>query len=149
MKEKKILALSSPGGHWVQLCRLLPVFSQNNMVYACTYSKPVELSEDDSYYIIGDINRDAIGKLLGVAYGIYKILRKERPTHVITTGALPGLIAIILARTFGVKTIWLDSIANSEKISLSGRVASYLTPNCFTQWESLSNPRIKYIGRII
>ncbi len=148
-KMNKILALSSPGGHWVQLCRLIPAFKECNVVYACTYSKASELTENDSYYVIGDISRDSIGRIFSVISGIVTILKKEKPTVIITTGALPGLITIFLGRIYGIKTIWLDSIANSEKISVSGKVASYLAHNCFTQWENLSNERIKYIGRVI
>ncbi|MCJ8349709.1 hypothetical protein [Moritella sp.] len=149
MNKNKILAISSPGGHWVQLCRLLPLFASNNVVYACTYEKPTELSDSDNYYVIGDISRDTISRLFNVVSGLLSILRKEKPTHVITTGALPGLITIIIARLLGSKTIWLDSIANSEKISLSGFVASYFAHNSFTQWEHLANKRTQYIGRVI
>jgi len=147
--NKKILALSSPGGHWVQLCRLIPAFEASDVVYACTYNKASELSDGDNYYVIGDISRDSIQRIFSVISGIVKILKKEKPTVIITTGALPGLITILLGRLFGIKTIWLDSIANSEKISMSGQIASYLAHNCFTQWENLSGERIKYIGRVI
>jgi UDP-N-acetylglucosamine:LPS N-acetylglucosamine transferase len=147
--KKKILAVSSPGGHWVQLCRLLPVFSKYEVVYACTYEKTTELNSSDKYYIIGDISRDTISRVFNVIAGLVTILKKERPTHVFTTGALPGLITIIIARFFGAKTIWLDSIANSEEISMSGKIASYFSNHCFTQWEHLANSRIKYIGRVI
>jgi len=149
VKRNKLLALSSPGGHWVQLCRLIPAFKECKVVYACTYSKASELADNDSYYVIGDISRDSIGRVFSVISGIVTILKKEKPTVIITTGALPGLITIFLGRIYGIKTIWLDSIANSEKISVSGKIASYLAHNCFSQWESLSNGRIKYIGRVI
>jgi UDP-N-acetylglucosamine:LPS N-acetylglucosamine transferase len=149
MLKNKVLALSSPGGHWVQLCRLIPAFKASDVIYACTYNKASELSDDDNYYIIGDISRDSIGRIFSVISGIVKILKKEKPTVIITTGALPGLIIILLGRLFGIKTIWLDSIANSEKISMSGKIASYLAHNCFTQWEILADKRIKYIGRVI
>lgn len=149
MSKNKVLALSSPGGHWVQLCRLIPAFKASDVVYACTYSKASELSDDDNYYVIGDISRDSLQRIFSVISGIVKILKKEKPTVIITTGALPGLITISLGRLLGIKTIWLDSIANSEKISMSGKIASYLAHNCFTQWENLSAKRIKYIGRVI
>lgn len=149
MKRNKVLALSSPGGHWVQLCRLIPAFKASEVVYACTYNKASELSDDETYYVVGDISRDSIQRIFSVISDIVKILKKEKPTIIITTGALPGLITVLLGRLFGIKTIWLDSIANSEKISMSGKLASYLTRNCFTQWEGLANKRIKYIGRVI
>lgn len=146
---KKILALSSPGGHWVQLCRLIPAFNACDVVYACTYMKASELAGDENYYAIEDVSRDSIQRIFTVISGILSILNKEKPTVIITTGALPGLIAILLGRCYGIQTIWLDSIANSEKISTSGKVASYFAHSCFTQWENLSDGRIKYIGRVI
>lgn len=149
MSKNKVLALSSPGGHWVQLCRLLPALTHCDVVYACTYNKPTELSQEDRYYVIGDISRDTISRLPSVIKDILKIINNERPSHIITTGALPGLITIILARFCGVNTIWLDSIANSEKLSFSGRLASFLASDCLTQWENLANTRVKYIGRVI
>jgi UDP-N-acetylglucosamine:LPS N-acetylglucosamine transferase len=145
----KILALSSPGGHWVQLCRLLPAFSNSTLVYACTYNKPAELTANDDYYVIGDISRDTIFRVPSVVVGILQIFKKEQPAHVITTGALPGLLTLVIGRLKGVNTIWLDSIANSEKISLSGKFAALIAHNCFTQWEHLSTKRVKYIGRVI
>jgi UDP-N-acetylglucosamine:LPS N-acetylglucosamine transferase len=149
MSKNKVLALSSPGGHWVQLCRLIPAFSKSEVVYACTYSKASELTDDDNYYVIGDISRDSIQRIFSVILGIVKILMKEKPTVIITTGALPGLITIFFGRFFGIKTVWLDSIANSEEISMSGKIASYLAHHCFTQWQDLSSKRIHYIGRVI
>ncbi len=149
MKRSKILAIASPGGHWVQLCRLIPAFKACDVVYACTYNKATELSDNDNYYVIGDISRDSIQRIFSVISGIVKILKNEKPTVIITTGALPGLIAILLGRCYGINTIWLDSIANSEKISMSGKIASYLAHSCFTQWEDLADERIKYIGRVI
>jgi UDP-N-acetylglucosamine:LPS N-acetylglucosamine transferase len=149
MSKNKILALSSPGGHWVQLCRILPALADCEVIYACTYNKPAELSPEDSYHIIEDISRDTIIRVPGVVAGILKIIKQERPDYVVTTGALPGLITIFLARLLGIKSIWLDSIANSEKISFSGRVAAFLANDCFTQWEGLATNRVKYIGRVI
>ena len=145
----KVLALSSPGGHWVQLCRLLPAFKTYDVVYACSYVKAAELTENDKYYVIDDISRDSMHRVFTVITCVLTIFKNEKPTVIITTGALPGLITIFLGRFYGIKTIWLDSIANSEKVSMSGKVASYLAHNAFTQWEHLTNNRIHYIGRVI
>ena len=149
MKRNKVLAVSSPGGHWVQLCRMIPAFTNHEVVYACTYNKVTELNNNDKYHVIDDISRDSIGKIFKVISQNIKILKIEKPNVIITTGALPGLITLLLGRLYGAKTIWLDSIANSEEISMSGKIASYLANYSFTQWESLANERIRYIGRVI
>lgn len=146
---KKILVISSPGGHWVQLCRLIPALKENTVVYACTYERPTEIQKSDTYHKIEDISRDSIGRLPSAISNTWKIIKDEKPDIIITTGALPGLLAIAVGRLRRTKTIWLDSIANSEQVSMSGRIASYCANECYTQWSNLTNKRIKYIGRVI
>lgn len=149
MPNKKILAVSSPGGHWVQLCRLVPSFDSCSVVYAGVYTRPTELNSDAVYYQIGDVSRDTMLKIPKVSSTIIKIIRNEKPNFIITTGALPGLLTLFIGKLFGIKTIWLDSIANSESISASGRLASYIADDCFTQWPNLTTSKIKYIGRVV
>jgi hypothetical protein len=75
-----------------------------------------------------------------------------RPNIVVTTGAAPGVVAIFLAKTFfGSKTIWIDSIANSEKVSLSARLVAKRANLRLTQWEDLSDPEtgLKFFGAVI
>jgi UDP-N-acetylglucosamine:LPS N-acetylglucosamine transferase len=66
-------------------------------------------------------------------------MRKERPDVVISTGAAPGLLGLILGRLFGAKAIWIDSVANSEKLSMSGKIAGYVADLWITQWSHLSS----------
>ena len=73
----------------------------------------------------------------------------ERPDIVISTGAAPGLFAIIISRFVGAKTIWLDSIANYEQISLSGKLAKYFTHLHLTQWEHLTNQKTQFSGKVL
>ena len=48
---------------------------------------------------------------------------KFRPNLVISTGAAPGVIGVVLGRLFLAKTIWVDSIANAEELSLGGKIS--------------------------
>jgi UDP-N-acetylglucosamine:LPS N-acetylglucosamine transferase len=70
------------------------------------------------------------------------------PAAVITTGAAPGLVALFAAKLCGVKTIWIDSVANVEHLSASGRVARKFADRVYTQWENLSTDNIYYKGNI-
>jgi hypothetical protein len=65
---------------------------------------------------------------------------RERPDVVISTGAAPGYIAIRLGRLLGARTMWIDSIANVEEMSLSGSKALRCAGLCLTQWEHLARP---------
>jgi hypothetical protein len=44
----------------------------------------------------------------------------------------------------------VDSIANSEELSFAGKIAKYLTPYWYTQWQSVSDKTgAKYIGGVL
>jgi hypothetical protein len=61
-----------------------------------------------------------------------------RPDVVISTGAAPGYFAILFGKKLGAKTIWLDSIANVDELSMSGRAVGKYADLWLTQWEHLA-----------
>ena len=68
----------------------------------------------------------------------WRVLRKEKPDLVISTGAAPGGLALYLAKRSGIKTVWIDSIANAEELSLSGQKAGAFADLWLTQWPELA-----------
>ena len=68
------------------------------------------------------------------------ILLRIRPDVVVTTGAAPGYFALRLGGLLGGRTIWVDSIANVEELSLSGQKAGQHCDLWLTQWEHLAKP---------
>jgi hypothetical protein len=57
---------------------------------------------------------------------------------VCTTGASPGYFAIRIAGLLGARTVWIDSIANAESLSMAGRLAGRCADVWLTQWDSLA-----------
>ena len=146
---KKILAISSPGGHWTQMQRVASAFSDHQVVYVSTLKGYAKEVYADKYYQVKDASAWSKFSLLILFFQLMKIVINESPDVVITTGAAPGLFAIIISRFLGAKTIWLDSIANYEKISFSGRLAKYFTHLHLTQWEHLANQKTKFSGKVL
>jgi UDP-N-acetylglucosamine:LPS N-acetylglucosamine transferase len=72
------------------------------------------------------------------------ILLRERPDVIISTGAAPGYFALRLGKWFGARTIWVDSIANVEKLSLSGQRVGKYADLWLTQWPHLARPEGPY-----
>jgi hypothetical protein len=73
-----------------------------------------------------------------------------RPHVVFTTGAAPGAVALVIGRVFGAKTIWLDSIANVETVSGSGRMVRHFAQLWLTQWPHLATPDgPEYAGAVL
>ena len=73
-----------------------------------------------------------------------------RPQVVISTGAAPGFFCILWGKMLGARTLWIDSIANAEQISLSGRMATQIGAKCLTQWEHLADDtRTEFEGSVL
>lgn len=148
-KKKKILAIASAGGHWIQLLRLKNAFCDADIVYVSTHKSFNQNNTFGRFYSVTDANRWNKLKLIKMAFEIRSIIKKENPNIIISTGAAPGLAAIFWGKLNGSKTIWIDSIANVEKISLSGRLARSIVDLHLTQWKELAKGKTKYYGTVI
>ena len=88
--------------------------------------------------------------MLKCAWGIYRLLRRLKPDVVLSTGAAPGFFAVRLASLMGIRTVWVDSIANGEELSLSGQKAGRFVDLWVTQWEHLAKPDgPHYFGNVL
>ena len=146
---KKILAISSSGGHWTQLRRIAPAFETHTVVYISTLKGYLKEVSGSRYYKVKDASSwNKIGLII-LLFQLFKIVLIEKPDIVISTGAAPGVFAIIIARIFGARTIWLDSIANYEEISFSGKLAKYFTHLHLTQWEHLTDQKTQCLGKVL
>ncbi len=145
---KKILAVASGGGHWKQLMLLSPAFEGCNVKYITTIEGLPEQEGIENYRIVKDSNKDEKLSLLVTLTQIFIIVIKYRPDFVISTGAAPGLLAIILGRLLGAKTLWVDSIANGEELSMAGRLAKKCSNKVLSQWGALADDIVEHEGAV-
>jgi len=82
-------------------------------------------------------------------FQLLRIVRKEKPDAIITTGAAPGLMCLLAGKILGKKTIWIDSIANVQHLSASGRIAAKFATRVYTQWKDLATDKIVFAGNIL
>lgn len=168
MSKSKILAVASSGGHWVQLMKIRSAWKHMDAVYMSTVSEyQNELnkyaSENDMdpprFYKTVVATRWQKFKLLRQLLDIVWVILRERPSYIVTTGAAPGFFAVKIGSLLGIKTVWIDSIANVEEMSLSGQKALSCADICLTQWEDLAEkhnslnvneaPKLKYWGSVL
>lgn len=147
----KILAVASDGGHWVELCRIMrPMEKIFSIHYVGTHINQSSEINGNRFYRINDFSRTDWYKFILVLFQAIQILLRTKSDVVITTGAAPGLIMVFVGWLFRKKTIWIDSLANVEHLSLSGRIASLFVSRVYTQWEGLQNgKKIVFAGNII
>lgn len=135
--SRHVLAIASGGGHWAQLMLLREALDGHQVTYATTM---VGLAEVHGLHaeIVPDCNRNRHGDMLRAVWTMWRLIRRVRPDAVVSTGALPGLIALAVARATGRRTIWIESIANAKELSMSGRMAVRIAHQCFVQWPDLA-----------
>jgi UDP-N-acetylglucosamine:LPS N-acetylglucosamine transferase len=135
----KLLAISSGGGHWVQLLRLRPAFKGCEVVYATVLEGyRADLGEGADFRVIPDSNRSNKIALLRSAWSIFWLIFRLRPDVVVSTGAAPGYLGVRFGKLLGARVVWVDSIANAEELSLSGKKAGSFVDLWLTQWPHLA-----------
>jgi len=132
------------------MLRLRPAFEDHEVVFASVREAYKSDVPGERYRKIPDATRwDRLGLLWMVVCVAWLVIRL-RPAVVISTGAAPGYIAIRVGKLLGARTIWLDSVANSESLSLSGQKISKYADLWLTQWEHLAAPGgPRYFGSVL
>jgi hypothetical protein len=136
----RILAVSSAGGHWVQLLRVVEAFRDCEVAFVTTHPSYRSQVAPCRFYAVNDSSRSDILGLVRTAQQLARIIWTERPDVVLSTGAAPGYIALRLAHLAQAKTVWLDSIANVDELSLSGTKIGRYADLWLTQWPHLAGP---------
>jgi len=147
--KKKVLAVASIGGHWIQLLRIArPMEEHYEVVYVSTHPKCATMVEGQKFLTTTDFSRTDAWKLIPSFLKALKTIWKEKPDAIITTGAAPGVVFLLAGKLIGRKTIWIDSIANAKHLSASGRIASKFASRTYTQWQHLATGKIQYAGNV-
>ena len=151
-KKLRICLVASAGGHLSQLLKLAESWSGYDLFYVVT-SELVreELRKRGRVYIVPECNRQHPLQLMKVLAKCIMIVLRERPQVVISTGAAAGCIECFLGKLIGAKVIWVDSITNVEKLSLSGRMVRYIADMFFVQWPELTRKytNVQFAGMVI
>ncbi|KUO56325.1 MAG: hypothetical protein APF82_08850 [Sphingomonadales bacterium BRH_c42] len=146
----RVLAVASGGGHWEQLLLLRDAFSRHEIHFATTSKVSKHEIGAISVQILPDCNLRQPLRTLECAVRSAFLIARLRPQIVISTGAAPGLLCIFWGRVMGARTLWIDSIANADRLSLSGRLAMRIAHRCLTQWEHLARERtVHYAGALL
>ena len=149
-KPTRILAIASGGGHWIQLLRLRPAFEGADVTCASVGRDAAASVQGHRYYQFPDANRDRKIALLAQIMRIAWIVLRLRPDVIVSTGASCGYVAIRVGRLLGAKTLFIDSIANAEKLSLSAELVNRHADLLLTQWPHLSSTDgPKYHGSVL
>jgi len=99
---------------------------------------------------VTDANLSRKTQLLRQLAEVFLVVLRHRPDVIISTGAAPGYFALRFGKLFGARTIWIDSMANAEQLSKSGKEVRKHADLWLTQWEHLARSEgPHFIGRVL
>ena len=136
--RKRVLAVASKGGHWLQLLRLRQVWADQDVHFISNDPQLAHHVPGQKFSAVLDASMDSKPRLLLLAAQMFWKVLVLRPDVVISTGAAPGYFAVLWGRLLGAKTVWVDSIANAETLSLSGSKVGRIVDVWLTQWPEVA-----------
>ena len=85
---------------------------------------------------------------IGVAW---RVLRKERPDAVVSTGAAVAVPFFIIAKLLGIKTVFIEAYDRITMPTLSGRMCYPMSDLFVVQWDEQKKtfPEAVNIGHIL
>ena len=104
-----MLALSSSGGPWVQLKRILPAFDHCELIVATVALRGTDPVACARRVDLPDISRLGVLARWQMDWKLFWLMICERPEVVVTTGDALGVLALRYGKWIGARTIWIES----------------------------------------
>ena len=146
----KIALVCSHGGHLTEMLYLMEAF-KGHEVFFITYDNFRTRELRYSKYLLENIGTSPI-KMIKAFFQIGKILAKEKPNVIISTGSEIAIPAFIIAKALGIKTIFIESWCRIKTKSGTGKIVYYFSDLFLVQWPQLLKlygERAKYVGAVV
>jgi UDP-N-acetylglucosamine:LPS N-acetylglucosamine transferase len=142
---KKVILVSSVGGHLRNLLALQAAFMDHERVWVVNDMSPV-LPEGERAYLVSHAERDL--RVLANLWQFMVIFATERPDIMLSTGAGPAVPAALVARLARVPVIHVEPWSAVSRLTLTGRLMKRLASSFYVQWPQLhaKHPWTKYVG---
>lgn len=143
----KIALVGSSGGHLTHLY-LLKKFWENEDRFWVTFDKTDAksiLKEERFYPCYYPTNRNVKNTIKNTILA-FKILRKEKPDLIISSGAAVAVPFFWLGKLFGAKTVYIEIFDRIDKPTLTGKLVYPITDKFIVQWEELKKVYPKAIN---
>ncbi len=151
---KKVMFISSTGGHLTELLEMSPIFKDYDYSLITEKTKSnLYLKEkyQNVYYLVYGTKSHFLPYLFKFIYNTFKsfyLFLKIRPDVIVTTGTHTAVSMCYIAKLFRKKVIYIETLANKETKTLAGKLVYPIADYFLVQWESMVKlyPKAIYIG---
>lgn len=132
----KVCFVTSSGGHLTHLMQLNDWWKDKERFWV-TFDKPDAnsiLKNEKKYWCYYPTNRN-IKNLIKNTFLAIKILKKERPNLIVSTGAAPAIPFFYLGKLFGAKVVYIEVYDRIDKPTITGKLVYPISDLFILQWE--------------
>lgn len=132
----KICFVTSSGGHLTHLMQLESWWKNKDRFWV-TFDKADSrsiLKDENKYWCYFPTNRN-IKNLIKNTFLAFKVLKRERPDVIISTGAAVAIPFFYLGKLFGAKTVYIEVYDRIDKPTITGKIVYPITDSFILQWE--------------
>lgn len=135
-KELKVCLVGSSGGHLTHLY-MLKLFWKNKNRFWVTFDKEdaKSLLENEKVYPCYYPTNRSIKALIKNLKVAYKVLKKEKPDLIISSGAAVAVPFFYIGKIMGAKLIYIEVFDRLDKPTMTGRMVYPITDKFIVQWE--------------
>lgn len=147
LKEMKIALVGSSGGHLTHLYMLEPFWKDKDRFWV-TFDKIDAnsiLKDEKVYHCYFPTNRN-LWNLIRNTFLAIKVLWKEKPDIIISSGAAVAVPFFYLGKLRGAKTVYIEVFDRIDKSTLTGRLVYPVTDKFIVQWDEMKNVYKKSIN---
>ena len=147
----KVCLVGSSGGHLTHLYMLKP-FWENKERFWVTFDKEDArslLAGEKMYPCYFPTNRN-IKNLIRNTFVALKVLKKEKPDVIISSGAAVAVPFFYLGKLFGAKLIYIEVFDRIDKSTMTGKIVYPIVDKFIVQWDEQKKvyPKAVNLGSI-
>ena len=143
----KVCLVGSSGGHLTHLYMLKPFWQDKERFWVTFYKEDANsiLEGEQVYHCYYPTNRSLKALLINTRLA-WKVLRKERPDVIVSSGAAVAVPFFYLGKLFGMKTIYIEVFDRIDKPTMTGKMVYPVTDRFIVQWEEMKQVYKKAIN---
>jgi len=147
VKSDKVCLVGSSGGHLTHLYLLKPFWEEKERFWV-TFGKEDAKSilEDEKMYECYFPTNRNIKNLIKNTFLAIKIIRKEKPKLIISSGAGVAVPFFYIGKIFGAKTIFIEVFDRIDKPTMTGKLVYPVADIFIVQWEEMKKVYPKAIN---
>ena len=147
----KICLVGSSGGHLAHLNMLKPFWKDEERFWV-TFDKEDARSilKDEKMYSCHFPTNRNLKNLIKNTFLAIKVLKKEKPDVIISSGAAVAVPFFYIGKLFGAKTVYIEVFDRIDKPTVTGKLVYPVTDMFIVQWEEMKKvyPKAINLGSI-